>query len=537
LFRKELSVQLAELPPPMPITNQNQMDSSCKDLTKAIQHTIKSKIPVLSITPKSKCWWTKELMQLWQLANKLGRQLYQRWYNTMHTIHGQHSAAVKNYRRILEQTKCQHWWDWLEKGDDPDLWTAHRLVSSSGSDGGKTGIPVLAYKDGDKACTASTNHEKGRVLARSFFPAKPCSDSSLSGYKYPKACLHAGKVMQEQIRAQLKKLKPYKAPGPDSIPNIVLTRCADELVERLFYIYQAMLEKSLMYKPWKEFNTVVLCKPGKPSYNIPKAYRPIALLNTMWKVIMAIVASHITFYTEKYQLLPANHFGGCPGRTTADVIHLLTNKVKVAWRKQEVVSVLFLDIEGAFPNVNPMRLVHNIRNRHLPSKYTNFVQNMLTGRATVLKFNGYASEQMIIDNRIGQGDPLSMVLYQYYNADLLDIPEHKGEEAVAYVDNTFMLALGKDFQVTHRKLHNMMSKQRGVVNWSKMHSSPLEYSKLVLINFASRHKKADNLPLLLPHVTFLDLYDYLFSCYLTISHNHLTPILGTNVLVPIVSLS
>ena len=50
---------------------------------------------------------------------------------------------------------------------------------------------------------------------------------------------------------QLKKLKPYKAPGPDSIPNIMLTRCADKIMERLFFIYQAMLKKGTMYKPWK----------------------------------------------------------------------------------------------------------------------------------------------------------------------------------------------------------------------------------------------------------------------------------------------
>jgi hypothetical protein len=80
----------------------------------------------------------------------------------------------------------------------------------------------------------------------------------------------------------------------------------------------------------------------------------------MWKVITAIIANHITFYMEKHQLLPANHFGGRPGRTTTDAIHLLTNKVKVAWRKQCVASVLFLDIEGAFPNANPLRLKHNL---------------------------------------------------------------------------------------------------------------------------------------------------------------------------------
>ena len=94
---------------------------------------------------------------------------------------------------------------------------------------------------------------------------------------------------------------------------------------------------------------------------MPKAYRPIALLNTMWKVITAIIANHITYVTEKYQLLLANHFGGCPGCTTTDAMYLLTNRIKAVWRAGKVISVLFLDIEGAFPNANPEKLVHNLR--------------------------------------------------------------------------------------------------------------------------------------------------------------------------------
>ena len=57
-----------------------------------------------------------------------------------------------------------------------------------------------------------------------------------------------------------------------------------------------------------------------------------------------------------------------------------------------------------------------------------------------------------------------MILYQYYNADLLDIPEQEGEEAVAYVDDAFMLATGDDFQDAHKKLEDMMCKERGVEN-------------------------------------------------------------------------
>ena len=72
-FCKELSIQLAKLPPTAQITTQRQMDTSCKNLMAAIQRTIETEIPVLNLTLKSKCWWMKELMQLCCLANKKGR--------------------------------------------------------------------------------------------------------------------------------------------------------------------------------------------------------------------------------------------------------------------------------------------------------------------------------------------------------------------------------------------------------------------------------------------------------------------------------
>jgi hypothetical protein len=64
---------------------------------------------------------------------------------------------------------------------------------------------------------------------------------------------------------------------------------------------------------------------------------------------------------EKNTLLPDTHFGGRPGRTTTDAIHYLVGKIKAAWGKKRVTSVLFLDVEGAFPNVVTDRLIHNLK--------------------------------------------------------------------------------------------------------------------------------------------------------------------------------
>jgi hypothetical protein len=74
-------------------------------------------------------------------------------------------------------------------------------------------------------------------------------DNALADVKYPKVCSHAGKITPEQVSMQLKKLKPYKALRPDGIPNIVLTKCADMIVDRLMHIYMALIEEKLSYKP------------------------------------------------------------------------------------------------------------------------------------------------------------------------------------------------------------------------------------------------------------------------------------------------
>jgi hypothetical protein len=77
----------------------------------------------------------------------------------------------------------------------------------------------------------------------------------------------------------------------------------------------------------------------------------------MAKVLTALVADNISQLVEQHQLLPKTHFRGRPGRTTTDAIHYLVHRIKTAWVNNQVTSVLFFDVEGAFLNaarqINP----------------------------------------------------------------------------------------------------------------------------------------------------------------------------------------
>ena len=117
---------------------------------------------------------------------------------------------------------------------------------------------------------------------------------------------------------------------------------------------------------------------------------------------------------------------------------------------------------------------------------------MLTGRRNRLKFNDYVSEWFNLDNRIQsvQGDPLSMVLYLYYNADMIDIARGRSEMCLGYVDNMALVTIASSFAGTHHMLRSMMACRNGGNSWSVTHNSKFETSKSVLIDF-SRNKNVD----------------------------------------------
>ena len=169
----------------------------------------------------------------------------------------------------------------------------------------------------------------------------------------------------------------------------------------------------------------------------------------------------------------------------SDAIHLLSHRIKEAWRRHKVTVMLCLDGKGAFPNVVTHQLLHNMRSCRMPESYMTFIECMLTGQHTSLKFDGYMSEWASIDNGIVQGDPLSMILYLFYNADLLE-NAGKLEVKVRYVDDINFYVEGSTFKDAYTRIWDMMTRANSGKDWSMNHNSRYELSKLKLVGF-SRH--------------------------------------------------
>ena len=371
-----------------------------------------------------------------------------------------------------------------------ELWTANKYIKEPTGDGGKTRIPTLKYKQADGTMkNIDTNEGKTEALAQNFFPSKPLVTSVPEDYNYPDPLPDPPPISKEQIRDQIRRLSPYKASGPDGIPNVVLQQSISIIEEYLLHIYRATLTLRTYIDSWREFTTIVLRKPNKPNYEVAKAYRPIALLSTMSKVLTAIIADEISRTVERELLLPENHYGGRAGRMTTDAVHILEDKIKSAWRKGKVVSVLFLNVEGAFPNAVTDRLIHNLRKWRIPEIHVEFIHNLLQGRRTKLKFDDFVSALIFIFNGIGQGDPLSMILYILYNADLLELARTPEEDSLGFVDDALGLAIGKTFQDTTKTLKDFMDRPAtGGFRWGHEHNSKYEIDKLAVVHFTCQRE-------------------------------------------------
>ena len=195
---------------------------------------------------------------------------------------------------------------------EKDIWTANKYATDPPTDGGKTRIPTLNYTEQDGTVRSTTsNMEKSKALAGTFFPPPPpvpivphtCYPEPANVFRY---------FTRAQIKDAAKKLSAFKAPGPDRILNVVLKQSIDMLADRLYFIFRAIFELDIYPDEWQESIMVVLHKPGKPSYQEPKAYRPITLLNTLGKLFSSIMADDLSHFCETRGVFPKNQFGGRP---------------------------------------------------------------------------------------------------------------------------------------------------------------------------------------------------------------------------------
>src|SRR5947207_16022025 len=102
------------------------------------------------------------------------------------------------------------------------------------------------------------------------------------------------------------------------------------------------------------------------------------------------------------------------------------------------VSILSLDISGAYDHVSTERLLWILKRKGLPEWIIKYVQNFMLERRTRVAFNGYESEWIQTNSGILQGSPISPILFLFFISELLEGMQNVAEKQLgfSFIDDT-----------------------------------------------------------------------------------------------------
>jgi hypothetical protein len=342
------------------------------------------------------------------------------------------------------------------------------------------GITPTLHVDGQDA---ESIQDKARLFQQAFFPDLPTADlSDMKDYNYPES-IEIPPITMHELEQVSHGLPADKAPGDDGTPNRLWQTAikTPRFAETLLQIFNACIRTGYNPSHFQRSITVVLRKQGDDrDYRNPESYRPVALLNTLGKILESIVATRISYLMEKHKLLPATHLGGRRGISTDHAIQGIIDRIQRAWgKKKPVVSMVLMDVGGAYDNALHTRLLHNLRKRRLGTLVP-WISAFLTGRSTKIRMAEGISESIPTTTGIPQGSPLSPILYLFYNADLIEGCSQDGVLASGWVDDVSLITEGTTEEENIRRLQK--ASQRADL-WARRHASVFDHQKYKLIHF------------------------------------------------------
>jgi hypothetical protein len=487
LIRAQIASQLCHTDSETTLRSNAQLDNKVGLLNRVTARTLEELVPRARESPYNKRWWTKELTEL--------RAEYTTRRNRVTTLRrrGEGTARVgkladsakRTFHNAIDLQKSNHWKEFLDNPEN--VWKAAKYARRRE---GIAQIPDLT--NGDE--TANSNKRKAEILMDTFYPTPPDPRGDEGRTQTRRDTIEWPELTLHEVKEAIFGSNSDKAPGPDEITFRVWKEIWPVVGPHLLQLYQSLLKTGHIPSEWKTDKIIVLRKPGKADYTKPKAFRPISLISTISKGLESVIARRLSYITERYKLLPENHFGARPNRSAEQALNLVIERIHHAWKNKKVLTLVSFDVKGAFNGIHAHILERRLRARGIPEQAVRWIRNFCTQRKAQISLGNYESEPTDIKYPgIPQGSPLSPLLYIFYNADLVERKINGKGGAMGFVDDFSAWVVGDNEKQTTKDIQDTIIPH--ATQWAEQSGAIFETDKTSLIYFTRRHKHDNSTPL------------------------------------------
>ncbi len=179
----------------------------------------------------------------------------------------------------------------------------------------------------------------------------------------------------------------------------------------------------------------------------------------------------------------------CKHRLINTTLQLIIKKIHTVWSdmRRRVVSLLSLNEKNAFDNVMHSKLLHDMKKRKVSKLLLKFVKNFLRNQRITITIDDYTMMKRSMNVDISQDSLLSLILYLFYNANLLKACDDiKLKISFTNFMNDINILIYKEFiKCNCRVLSKIYDKCE---QWLKTHDIKFLITKHKLIHFMKTSK-------------------------------------------------
>ena len=126
---------------------------------------------------------------------------------------------------------------------------------------------------------------------------------------------------KEEFKNAIAKYNNLSTPGLDKLSWSYLKHILQDIrcLNNISRIANACIELGFWLSHFKKSTTVVIPKPNKPSYDSPKLFRPIILLNTVGKLIKKVIGDRLQFHAVLNNFIYQSQLGEVKFKSIIDV--------------------------------------------------------------------------------------------------------------------------------------------------------------------------------------------------------------------------